>query len=829
MELYLPFLFCRLWQAQKDWKGALQGFFQDAFITSQFWLLYALFPHPLLGVLWVFLALYQWIGWYLDTFLGIPLTRGLWKFALQPFSFADSLKDLKVGRWIALACLLIGLSLLGLRDEANPWLCVALVAASGVGSFWGKGRNPLFVAEKGVFVGKEKGEKRNWEFPGELCQFLDPAYPLLRKTVAYLGKKRIATVKQEKPHLIFLILESFRAKNVGSLGANVPLSPHFDRAAGEGALFTRFHSASNLTSCSSIASLFGIPPAPVHGNLGEYAELSLRGLPRILKEAGYHPALLQGGHVAFDHGPEFFQKHGYETLIGKRDIEKLMPHCSSSSWGVHDEHLLQYAAHFLEKQSTPSFLTLFTITNHHPWSIPPHWTPPQEAKGTPYLESFAYTDWVLGLFLEELKKKGLLEKSILFIFGDHGQENRGEHFEINRHLYQENVHVPLLLYAPGRIKGERIDSLCSQIDLLPTVLDLLELPAIHHSVGTSLLRQAPPAPLFFSHPFDEKVRGVRQENWKLILEDQAAELYDLDLDPEERQNLAGKWPEKVKQLQKEVDRYQAEIAHLYEERSFCKDRMESKSDLQLEFADSLDLDDEALEQISSSHPQLSVLSIRHCLLLSDAGFEGFFRSSHPLEKLTLQGLDEITGDWPEAPYLMQLKVVECSRFRGVWLERLPSLRILQLGIEEFSDEDLSKIRTSGLWALQLTRMEKISDAGLKPILERNRQLTTLSFEYCPHIGDKSLALLQGTVLCQLSFAGLPHLTDDGLKSLSSLPIQHLTLQNCPQITGSGLSAIQAKGAQIWISQCPNIDREQIESLSAQGMKIWWDERELAQC
>src|SRR5690606_36557162 len=130
--------------------------------------------------------------------------------------------------------------------------------------------------------------------------------------------------------------------------------------------------------------------------------------------------------------------------MGKKELQALSGTSGSgaaSSWGIHDEYLMPFAASWLERQTQPTFLTLFTITNHHPWILPPSFPAPYTC---PYFNTFAYTDWALHLFIEELKKKQLLKKSILFIFGDHGQEleDRSPHFAINQHLYQDNIHVP---------------------------------------------------------------------------------------------------------------------------------------------------------------------------------------------------------------------------------------------------------------------------------------------------------------------------------------------------------------------------------------------------
>ncbi|MES2272628.1 MAG: sulfatase-like hydrolase/transferase, partial [Chlamydiota bacterium] len=345
----------------------------------------------------------------------------------------------------------------------------------------------------------------------------------------------------------------------------------------------------------------------------------------------------------------------------------------------------------LQSQKTPTFLTLFTITNHHPWIHPP-----PQAQGNPYFGTFSYTDWALQLFIEDLREKKLLEKSILFIFGDHGQElsDRDPYFEINRHLYQENVHVPLLIYAEGRVKQpKQIDTVSSQIDLLPTLLDLLQIPGPHHSLGKSLLRPSN-APIFFDHPFNEAILGCRQGDWKLLLQESGDELYDLRKDPGEKKNLILENPETAQELKRQIIEFKEIVDELYENRSFSEKIVEKASKgLHLDFSHSLQMTDVFLEKTALSHPDLASLTLAHCLLITDAGIASLLKHCPRIEKLNLEGLDEITGEgWGDAPQLMHLKAIHCPRFSGEpmakWVKNLPSLTILELGSATLSDKDL---------------------------------------------------------------------------------------------------------------------------------------------
>lgn len=537
-------------------------------------------------------------------------------------------------------------------------------------------------------------------------------FPLSSQTPQ--GPPLFSIPMEDKPHILFVFLESFRAKNVGCLGAKNPLSPHFDQLAGKGILFTRFHSTGNLTNRALLASLFGIPAADRPWHLDRYEDLSLIGLPQILSRHGYHPAFIQGGSDAFDHQGEFFEKQGFRTILGKRDIAK-----PGTSWGVFDEYLMTYAASWLERQKMPAFLNIATITNHHPWLHP---------DGTcDYLKTFAYTDWALHLLIEELRKKGLLEKSVLFLFGDHGHESS----EINQQLYQENIHVPLLIYAEGRQKHVVIDTVSSQVDLLPTLLDLLQLPDHHHSLGKSLLRPSD-QPIFFSHPFDKPVRGCRHENWKYILREDREELYDLSVDPEEKENRVGKTGLKEMTVAyfETLDRYY----------SHCG--LETKeSSHHLDFNNSVRITDGVLENVAKSHPHLASIDLSHCLLLTNDGVASLLNHCPKLKQLFINGLDEVTGKgWREASELVHLRATHCSRMEIDWIARLLSLKVLQLGSANICDDDLIELakRQKDLRALYLSRLYGITDRGLKSLLEANQHLMVLSLEDCPGITRESL-------------------------------------------------------------------------------------------
>lgn len=441
----------------------------------------------------------------------------------------------------------------------------------------------------GIFTKKkrfEKAQQINYQETAannsEVFTRLNENYPLLKWTSGFKGEKEftIPLKESEKPHIVFLFMESFRAKNIGVCGAENSSSPNFDKLSEEGILFKNFYANSIKTSRAVTSSLFGIPSDIQSSNISNRPGFPMLGIADILKTVGYQTSYLHNGLLQFENQLDFFANHGFQKIIGREDILKKFPEAYKTSWGVHDEYLMHYAADWLEKEDRngkPLFTTIFTISNHHPWTMPPNYEKaPTLSKKTAYsryLQTFRYSDEALGLFIRLLRQKELSKKMIIFILGDHGQP-MGEHqnnFSEQKGLYEENIHVPLLILADGRFdKPQTIHSLGSQVDLLPTVMDFLNIQGVNHSVGQSLLRKNPSKKVYFHNPYGLKYFGLREENYKCIFtkESKEVELFDLAADKEEQKNLTEKHPMLVQQYLCDLMHFEDYFAAIYDNYRF---------------------------------------------------------------------------------------------------------------------------------------------------------------------------------------------------------------------------------------------------------------------
>lgn len=746
------------------------------FILSSALLLYSCFPEykTVAYLLWPFVFIALWIKWFCNFRLKIPLSIDLFRFLPHAKLFKDSIRYLNVAQTAVWSLPLFICSFLLLYPSIPLWLVVAI----------------------GSFIGQIQVKKRaeapayQWNFPTEISHPIGTEYPLLRKTVGFTGKRQFKTHTMDQPHVIFLFLESFRAKNVGCLGASIGASPCFDAWAEEGTLFTNFQANGLQTFRAVVSSLFGIPAHLKTMSLQPFYSIPMVGLPEILKENGYHPALFQASYTSFDWTYPFFMKHGFETIVGREDLLSEQ----KTSWGVTDEALFEAAQAWLEKQKTPAFLSLFTISNHHPWESPlPFPTPP----GLPnpyarFLQTFRYTDHCLGKFVEQLKKSGILDKSLLFIMGDHGQDmgEHGDNFAIHNNLHRENIHVPLLILGSEK---KRIDTPCSQVDLLPTLLDMLNIQAIHHSVGRSLLREAD-RPVFCSLQREETQFAAITAQGKLI----SNEYYDLR---EEKRLVL---PE---QLKIETLSYFQSIEEIYKRKAWAPESSEKiylttdlsntmlkdsalfemgkdrgKDIYELTLTNSPLFTDKALEWIADHCPHLSILNAAHCLLMTPRGINAILNRCTYLRQLNLEGNDEV-GDFAiEHPiYLNVLHLKDCHNLRGEGLlsiaQKCPHLDYLVASLEKIEEEHLEKAAShlDQLLFLFFQNGLRITDDVLNEFLRANKRLSVLTLENFPLI--EKLDFSHNKWMNSLKLINCPN-----LKDVSGLSAEKFSAISCPKLS-----------------------------------------------
>lgn len=367
-------------------------------------------------------------------------------------------------------------------------------------------------------------------------------------------------------NIVFVVVDTMRQDHLGCYGYKRPTTPNIDRLARQSVVFENAYSHSPWTM-PSVASMFtslvprdhGIanwkqPMAPRHLTLAEH-----------LQANGYYTSAYVS-HFIFKpkyHFDQGFDRFDYSVL------DKGPPKKIHTAKEVSDLAVKELSGSIKE----PFFMWLHYFDPHNAYLPHKEFDFGKKSKDL-YDGEIAYTDHHFGRVLKKLRQSGLDERTILVVITDHGEEFR-DHGGIqhSRTLYDELLRIALIVRVPG-LKPGRVPTVVSEMDVAPTLLNLLRLPVPERFKGEPFLVQdgtltAEGDRVIFAetYRFADK-QGLRFGRWKLIhdREKQLFQLFDLQTDPREKKNLFSKRTEMAAKLQKTLaEHYQVARAQVEEQ------------------------------------------------------------------------------------------------------------------------------------------------------------------------------------------------------------------------------------------------------------------------
>ncbi len=392
-----------------------------------------------------------------------------------------------------------------------------------------------------------------------------------------------------QPNLLFITFDTTRADRLGCYGFEAIRTPSIDRLAREGVTFENIYAQAPQT-LPNHASIFTGLYTITHNVLsnGQKLEEPAITLAEMLSGSGYRTGavvsaapllrvfnLTQG----FDYYEDSF---ALEDGVGY--FKAFMRLFSRSKINLPSErrgdHTASLATEWLTKVSgsrRPFHLWVHFFDPHEPYYFRTDFSSPDETTESPgkneygedeaaYLKEIEFADYHLGRILDHLDELGLTDQTLTVFTADHG-ESLGEHeYRGHRQSVHENVvRVPLILRMPGTLPaGDRLVTRGMSIDILPTVLSLLEIPYLENSFqGADLLKLAEDEPrklyslavkLFSKTPIR---RTMIFQDYKFIEFDDPERnaLYNIREDPGELQNLIDSSPAEAGKIlwQEEID------------------------------------------------------------------------------------------------------------------------------------------------------------------------------------------------------------------------------------------------------------------------------------
>lgn len=349
----------------------------------------------------------------------------------------------------------------------------------------------------------------------------------------------------ESPNVMIIILESFGNEWLGQYsGGN--FTPFLDSLLDHSLYFVNGFS-NGKKSIEAVPAIFaGIPALMSNPYITSgYASNKISSLPALLKSRGYSTAFYHGatnGSMNFD---TFASHLGFEAYYGKSEYPNSSH--SDATWGILDEYFLPWTARAVTEDLKEPFLAgLFTLSSHHPYFVPELYRKTLPAGDHPLAQSIAYADLSLKLFFQEARKQPWFRNTLFVLTADHTPvpDDPGFSFRTRTHR------IPIALYDPsGQLPARKEEKIFSQIDILPTVLDLTGYPEDTYSFGNSWFSERPP----FSVNFLNGAYAYFQENFMLQwIQDRNSCLYDFQNDPLMERDLSGLFPEVKLRMEKNL-------------------------------------------------------------------------------------------------------------------------------------------------------------------------------------------------------------------------------------------------------------------------------------
>ena len=292
--------------------------------------------------------------------------------------------------------------------------------------------------------------------------------------------------KVAQPDIFLITIDTLRADHVHCYGYDKVETPTLDALAADGIRFTEAFTPSPITNTSHTSILTGLLPSS-HGVTDFAVPLSPEHATwaALLKKKGYHTAAFIGAVIldaktlapGLDQGFDFYDNFPEHAETKER-------------WGRVERRgaeVVNHAEKWLTAHPTGQhFVWVHLYDPHDPYEPPAPFS--DKYKDHLYDGEIAYADSVLGNFIAYLNKHGWYDNAMVIVVGDHG-EGLGEHHEDTHgiFLYDSTTHVPLIVKMPHKTNaGKVVEAQVRTTDLLPTALDLLQIPAPSRLNGESL-------------------------------------------------------------------------------------------------------------------------------------------------------------------------------------------------------------------------------------------------------------------------------------------------------------------------------------------------------
>lgn len=329
----------------------------------------------------------------------------------------------------------------------------------------------------------------------------------------------ISILKMQRPNVVLIVLESWSADLVKSMGGFEGVTPRFDEMMKQGIVFDSCYASGSLSDQGMAAVFSGFPAQP-HTSIitqpDKYVHLPC--LNDGFRAAGYQTAFMFGGQLSYGNIRAYMYYNQFDRITEGKDFDASVP---QGRLGVHDEYLYAQQLKDIRKMKEPFFSAMFTLSTHGPFDIPMKkdklkWGDKEQD----YINSAYYADSCIYTFIENAKKEPWYKNTLFVFVADHSH-NTPKNYSYTDPEYRRIVTALYGEPIKEEFRGYRHKKICSQVDLASTLSHQLGMDASRFRYSKNLFNPYTPGLAYYSyeggfgfvHPDGQVVHSISDGKW----------------------------------------------------------------------------------------------------------------------------------------------------------------------------------------------------------------------------------------------------------------------------------------------------------------------------
>lgn len=335
--------------------------------------------------------------------------------------------------------------------------------------------------------------------------------------------RKITNQGEEKRYnVVFITVESLSGEFLTYKGSKWgKITPNLDAIADSSLFFSNLYAIGTRTIYGLEAVTLGAPPKPGQSVVKRPNNENMFSMGQLFKERGYDLKYIYGGYGYFDNMNYYFSHNGYQ-IVDHSDLKK-EEITFKNAWGVCDQDLFNRALKECDKSyaSGKPFLNhLMTTSNHRPFTYPEGVIDIPSHSGRP--GGVKYCDYAIGEFIQKASQKPWFKNTLFVIIADHCAGSAGK-AELPFMEYQ----IPFIIYNPVLVRPQQVGKLCSQIDVAPTLLGVLNWSYNTKFFGKDILKMTSEEERAFISNY-QKLGYIRNDHLSILSPQQKITHYRID-------------------------------------------------------------------------------------------------------------------------------------------------------------------------------------------------------------------------------------------------------------------------------------------------------------